>query len=161
MVCVCVCVFVCLCVLARVFVRWFSIEEAESHENFAFSFSFLTRKLFANFAVFEVDMLPLDATLNKSSSSHSSSRSSTSWCLIMMMMGSGSGRKEQMRLKNGERPPCRSVTNRANESLPYCWHGCSAVRLKRICISCQVITWWWATNKPSTWSRHQFKPCSN
>lgn len=92
---------VCVCVLARVFVRWFSIEEAEPHENFAFSFSFLTRKLFANFAVFEVDMLPLDANLNKSSSS----RSSTSWCLIMMMMGSGSGRKEQMRLKNGERAP--------------------------------------------------------
>lgn len=115
----------CVCVLARVFVRWFSIEEAEPHENFAFSFSFLTRKLFANFAVFEVDMLPLDATLNKSSSSHSSSRSSTSWCLIMMMMGSGSGRKEQMRLKNGEQPSPRSVTNRANESLPYCRLGCS------------------------------------
>lgn len=116
-VAVCVCLLVCLCVLARVFVRWFSIEGAEPHENFAFSFSFLTRKLFANFAVFEVDMLPLDATLNKSSSSHSSSRSSTSWCLIMMMMGSGSGRKEQMRLKNGEQPS-PPVGNKSSEWEP-------------------------------------------
>lgn len=34
-------------------------------------------------------------------------------------------------------------------------------RQTRICISCQVITWWWATNKPLTVARHQFKRCSN
>lgn len=147
-VCVCLCFLVCLCVDFQ--------SKKLSPRKFCFFFSFLARKLFANFAVFEVDMLPLDATLNKSSSSRSSS---TSWCLIMMMMGSGSRRS---RGENGGRmgdDPQQSLTNRANESLP--WLGCSAARLKRICISCQVITWWWATNKPSTWSRHQFKPCSN
>lgn len=105
-VCVCLCFLVCLCVDFQ--------SKKLSPRKFCFFFSFLARKLFANFAVFEVDMLPLDATLNKSSSSRSSS---TSWCLIMMMMGSGSRRS---RGENGGRmgddPP--TVTNKSSEWEP-------------------------------------------
>lgn len=78
--CVPVCVLVCLCVDFQSKKLSPPLHTPSQLPKFSFFLSFFARKLFANFAVFEVDMLPLDATLNKSSSS------SSSWCLIMMMM---------------------------------------------------------------------------
>jgi len=78
-----------------------------------------------------------------------------------LVQGKGKGKVQK---DNGGGGRCKGfgLTNRAKvlptfESLKTHLYG----KKKRICISCQAITWWWATNKPLTSSRHQFKRRSN
>lgn len=135
------------------------------------NFLFLLENLFANFAVFEVDMLAVDVT-------QTSGAAADAWLWWWLPQKAVADRRSRER---AGRWGWLDLTNWANLTLQICAKSCRKVssffcsyfcwtkpcavffflRGHRICISCQVITWWWATNKPLTSSRHQFKRRSN